>query len=515
MSVTKRLISGTASSWVRIAVTMLTQVLLVPVFLSYWDIKTYGIWLAVQALVNVFSTLDRGFNDYLQFEIMQMGHDRRDKVATLLWSGISTVAIVSCLEFIVLGLIVFKSNINFLFDNGTSISQAFLYDVRWTLMIQWTAWTLTNGVGLLIRALYSFGYFSRMGWWNVGFAIVTSSIPIVAIINGAMLVEACVWTLIGTTIILIVQLFDISYLLRKENISISTISLRLGFSNYYTSIALSGRYFLENFRQQGVRLLLSPLAGASGLAAFSTMRTGANVALQGISTITYPLMPDLMRFLKNKDQSKMQVAFDTIWLVVLIILSPAVLVAQTIAPYLFALWTKEQITYDPYLFAILSLSVLVYGFSQPATAIITGNNLLKVQVKVSLVSSLIVILGMLILIPIMGLIGVGISLLVAEVVVAIGFQFYAKKWLMFNEMFWPSKAYFMVFNSLAFTAIGMLLICTLSNYKWIWLIGVLLIQFWNVNKYWKNLPDIAIEKVRLSISRIPFLGKYYSNLVKI
>jgi hypothetical protein len=65
MSVAKRLISVTAASWARIAVNMLSQLLLVPVYLIYWDVSTYGIWIAIQALVNILSMVDFGHQTFL------------------------------------------------------------------------------------------------------------------------------------------------------------------------------------------------------------------------------------------------------------------------------------------------------------------------------------------------------------------------------------------------------------------------------------------------------------------
>ncbi len=41
MSVTKRVISGSAASWAQIVVGIVTQIAVVPVYLNYWDVKTY------------------------------------------------------------------------------------------------------------------------------------------------------------------------------------------------------------------------------------------------------------------------------------------------------------------------------------------------------------------------------------------------------------------------------------------------------------------------------------------
>ena len=58
MSTAARLISGSAASWVQIAVNMASQIVLVPIYLSYWEAETYGVWLAVQGIMNTLSMFD-------------------------------------------------------------------------------------------------------------------------------------------------------------------------------------------------------------------------------------------------------------------------------------------------------------------------------------------------------------------------------------------------------------------------------------------------------------------------
>ncbi|GAB3264677.1 hypothetical protein GCM10027347_31890 [Larkinella harenae] len=509
MSTTKRLISGTAASWARIGVTMLTQIALVPIVLSYWNIGVYGMWIAIQALVNVLSTLDRGYSDYLQFEFLKLGVTNRKKVASLLWSGMSVVVIISLLELIILYFIAFHSNINSLFDTENISNELFRQEVAWSLMIQWVIWIFANIIGLFYRALCPFGYYPRMEWWNVAQGIISSVATVIVISNGAGLLGVNISSLIVYSSLMLIQYIGIHRAMNKERLNTYSISIKEGVKAYITSITLSARYFLENFKQQGVRLLLAPLVGAVSLAAFVTTRTGANVALQGLSTITNPLMPELMRFLHQKEQQKMQMAFDSIWLVVVAILSPCVLFLQAVAPYLFTLWTKGKITYDPYLFASLSLGVLVYGIAQPATAIATGNNLLKVQMMISLLSSLIVVSGIFFLVPYISIVGAGIALLIAEIAATFGFQYYAKKWLYSHGMDWPHTSFMIAVRSILITAVGMVVMTTFPLYQWLTLLVCLIVLVWNITQYWKTLSIVSIEKVASFIRYVPFLGKLY------
>ncbi len=509
MSTAKRLISGSASSWARIGVTMLTQLALVPVFLTYWDVKTYGIWIAIQAIVNMLSTLDRGFNDYMQYELLKIGVKDRSQMASLLWSGVFVIMIISLIELVIVCFIAFYADIEYFLGDNKFDKLSFRQQVSWSLVIQWVIWMFTNFIGLFFRSLCCFGYYPRMGWWNVILAIISSLAPVVAVMNGADLLVASIWSMIGSFLVLLLQYLDVRRQLEKEQLTYTAFSIKEGFKNYIDSLGLSCRYFLENFRHQGVRLVLAPLSGASGLAAFATMRTGANVALQGLSTITSPLMPELMRFLHQGEQKKTEAAFDTVWMVLVAGLAPAVLILQAVVPSLFTIWTKGQISFDPPLFATLSLGVLVYAWSQPAAAIITGNNLIKIQLLISVLSSVFVIGGMFLLIPYLGLLGSGVSLLVAEIVAAIGFQHFAKQWMQNHSLSWPVKSANLAFISVLITAMGMFTMIMFPFYKWLLLSATFFLQVWNIRMYWDNLPQIAIDKTSLLLRRIPFISKVY------
>ena len=64
MSAAARLISGSVASWAQIAVTMAAQIVLVPIYLSYWSVETYGIWLAIQGIMSALSMLDLGTSEF-------------------------------------------------------------------------------------------------------------------------------------------------------------------------------------------------------------------------------------------------------------------------------------------------------------------------------------------------------------------------------------------------------------------------------------------------------------------
>ncbi len=277
----------------------------------------------------------------------------------------------------------------------------------------------------------------------------------------------------------------------------------IGFVNFKKSLPLLGKSLFENVRQQGVRLILTPLAGPIGLVAFSTMRTGANVALQGLNTIVNPLLPDLMRFLHARDQKRTESAFATIWILVIALMAPGVVVLQALIEPLYLLWTQNKVSFDPLLFAFLSFGVLVYAVVQPAMAVVIGNNLTKVQLALTTIAAIVVLVFMIISVPMIGIVGAGAALLLAELVAAAGYKKHAKRWLRQNELQWPSHAFHIAVAALVIAAVSLGGLILAPEFKWFIVALSMFFFAWNFLRYWKILPQIAKENARSIAMRIP------------
>jgi hypothetical protein len=295
MSTAVRLISGSAASWVQITVNMISQVVLVPVYLSYWDTKTYGVWLALQGIMSALSMLNLGHQNFLAYELLRLGVSDRNGFAKCLWSGVAMDLLISLLQLSLIVIFIFTGALSFLLGESGVDKIQLIHSAGIALFIQGFSWALFTTIpGLIGRALAAYGYFSRIAWWGVVSAITVALVPLAAVMAGADLVIAAFVMMMGSALIAVPVNIDLYKLLKREKAAFVKPSLTLGYSNFRKSVPLLGKSLLENVRQQGVRLILSPLSGPVGLVAFSTMRTGANVVLQGLNTIVNPLLPDLI-----------------------------------------------------------------------------------------------------------------------------------------------------------------------------------------------------------------------------
>ena len=488
MSVVKRVVSGSLASWMRIVVTIFSQIIAVPIYLHYWSVETYGAWILVQSIVSFMTIFDVAHHNYLGNEFLKIGKQKPQEIANVFSSGVVVAFIVSIVFFILVCILTFSGTISRWVGIDAATAQPFENSL---LLTCGTGVLTVTFTGLLSRALNPYGYFPLSAWSGVLFAIASTAASVAAVYFGANLVGATVATSIVLFVChstLTVVLFRIA---RKEKLISTKLDMGRAFSRFYASLVLGVQYGLEMLRQQGVRLILLPLSGMAQMIAFSTMRTGANLALQGLGTITAPLMPELMAFLINRDQPRTESAFSVIWLMLCVVLVPAVLMVQYLAPTLFPLWTQGKIAFDPVLFALLSMTVLVFALAQPAIAVVNGNNLIREQFLISMVATLITVAGIYLLVPRMGVKGAAVALLTGESVTLYLYVHAAKKWLASVAMRWPTAAFVNASLSLLVTACGMACIIIFPDYAVLGLALALTAQVFIVVAYWSQLPLIA------------------------
>lgn len=224
-------------------------------------------------------------------------------------------------------------------------------------------------------------------------------------------------------------------------------------------------------------------------------------------------MPDLMRFLHNRDQARIEAAFATVWVVVIALMGPAVVTLQVIVAPLFSLWTQGQIEFDPTLFAILSLTVLVYALAQPAMAVVVGNNLMKPQLLLSIVAAVVVIGGIVALVPLIGISGAGVALLAAEIIASTGYVFFSRKWMRRETLRWPSRSFAITAMSVVIVAVSMGSMILFPDAKWLIFVITIFFFGWTVRQYWLVLPRLVTDRVMNLVSTFPPIKKFLqSNL---
>ena len=435
MSVTRRWVLGSLANWARIGVGTIVQLASVPIFLTYWTPAEYGVWLVITSLTPYLTSIDLGHQNYLAYEFIKAKDN--EKLAKLFTSSLVAGVFMGVLSVFVTACLVWTGAISGLLGH---ISPTLAKQAGIVLIAQSVVWVITGSCGgLLIRAIVRLGHYPRTAWWGVFSTVVTGAAPLIGVALHGDLLSAGLWLVGATLLVNIPLLTDFMRVWLRDGASFPAPDLKLAVRNAFMSLGVTGRDFLNQLRQQGIRLILAPVVGIAQMTAFSTTRTGANVALQGLNSIMGPFEPELLGFLRNRDQLRVETALSVTWALVVYLIAPGLVAAQIAMPWLFEAWTRGRIVLDPFLFAILSASVAVFAYAQTAATIVRGNNMVRVQLIISIVTAAVTLLGLYLMVKPFGLRGAGLALLLAEICSCVIYQAVAADWMNKNDLKWPAS----------------------------------------------------------------------------
>lgn len=492
MTAISRIVSGSLAAWVTIGVSLLGQLCAVPIFLHVWDKSIFARWLLLQTIVALFQIPDIAHQSYLGGELYKAGSDDRAQITKLFSSGALAAICVSIVEFLLIVILVVSGQIKWLFGSQEAVDLGIGWPEIVFVIGHSALWcTLGSIGGIAVRVVSVFGYFPRMAWWGAALAAATLVVTLAIALLGGGLLEVVIGYLVTMAIVQSVLCTDLRRIFRKLGIEFKHDTLREGLRRYGTSLLLAAQNLCDIARQQGARLILAPLTGTAAVADFATMRTGANVALQGLSTVTNPLMPELMRVLRLRDQERVEGAFGSIWLLLLLGMAPAVVMIQAFIEPAFLRWTNFTIAYDPWLFAEFSLAVLLCAIFQPAQAVVRGNNLVRPQIFMGITSCIVAVVGMMALTPRFGLNGAAAALCLAELVVGLCVTAACLRWMSQAGLRWPWSSFGWVCLGVGVAIIGCFGICIRPDASgWIAIFATLLICL-TAFGYWSSLPPLA------------------------
>jgi O-antigen/teichoic acid export membrane protein len=506
MSSLQRFLSASAASWARILLTVATQVLLVPLFLSHWSVEEYGCWLIIQTIMGLGSLVSTGVQTYAGYEFLKIGDRQSDSSRRLFYSALPWLLAVSTIELTVLGGLIYFGLVRKVSDASDSLDPGLMHQADISLLLYSICWLIASSAGGLAgRAVAPYGYFPRMTWWAVFLALIQALASAVAVACGANLVQT-VLAINAATIIANVPIhLDMWRIFREQNLRPVKPDWTFGLHVVRNSLALFFGNVLDLSRQQGVRIFLGALLGVTQMTEFSTTRTLSNLSMQGIGTVTNPIMPELMRFLRARDAQRTEASIGFVWLFAVVLLAPILVGFQWVMPAVYTAWTRGKITYDPALFALFSAALLLFALARPPLAVLQGNNLLKIQLAISTVVTVIAVGGIFLITPHLGTRGAALSLLVAELTGTVLAVIYAARWLGRTGMGYPWTLFLISLLSMFMADVAIALMVWLPQWRLEVLLVSLVLSALIVTLFVKKCPPVAVARMGRLLPRLRLL----------
>jgi O-antigen/teichoic acid export membrane protein len=277
----------------------------------------------------------------------------------------------------------------------------------------------------IVHRLYiPVGMMYEAAWWSIGLQVTQAFAQICAALLGATIFEAALLfsflqaaAFIGTALYLRHRVPELVPWWRDRD-------LKTGIYDFFRSLLLSVNGAGQQATTSGVVLLVSSMFGASFVPMFATVKTLSNV-WTGLGTVfASPLLPEVVRFHGTKEHHKLFMAFRAHWFFSGLVVNGSMIVLLPFIPTFYAIWTHRELSFENALFLCSLASVSLINFGAVLNVYLSGINSLAAQLVTTSVRAVVIFALGAALIPRQGMAGLGVSLLVAEIVCSVGLAIY-------------------------------------------------------------------------------------------
>jgi O-antigen/teichoic acid export membrane protein len=392
------------------------QLVTVPICLKYWGQAEYGYWLALFASFMLLRSLDAGYVSYVGNKLNQLYHYDTKASHLHLSSALVGVAFIGSVQLMLaFGALYFDEFGEIL---GVPPDMASGNQDRLGLMLLMISWVLTGSyLGIVHRLLIPAGLMYQASWWAMGFqvsqfaAIMAGAVFQLGMLQTSILFAMAQFVIYLTSAVYVRQKLP-GYYPWWQGARVS-----IGFKDLKQSMLLTASNLIQQGATNGVVLIVSALAGAAAVPAFTTVRTLTNLWTTVANVLTTPLLPDVVRFHAVNEGEKLLAVNQAYWVLVGSAVNCGVLLSYPLLVPLFAFWTGQALVLDKALLSLLLCGVVVSSMGGLMAMYLNGINSLRIVLALSLVRGVIVLGGGTLLYNYFDLAAFGISILLSEAVV--------------------------------------------------------------------------------------------------
>jgi len=378
LPVERRVASGSLLAGVSFFLSMLQTLVQVPILLRFWSPSEYGMWMAVIAATSLVTRLDIGHQSFVGNLFNRYWVVDRRRLRSVFASGVLCAFAIAMVELLAGVLLFFFGRVEWL--SGPVPDGAGREGFRIAFFAYLLFWVAQGSVGGVLARLYQpAGLFARaqaisICYYLAGFLALVGAAALGASIAGAMLAQIVAWGICN-----LYMFWDVRRLWPELYPWWRGGDLPLAWKNFRASLVLTVNGLVEQLASSGLVLLVMAILAPVEVAVFTTIRTVANTALQGVSVILYPVLPDVVRYHFQREPSKLAAVFGFAWCAAGTLVCLGFSAGAPVLEPLYTLWTRGVLPFDPLLFALVVVSVCFRQWATPLQTYLHGVNLLPPQ----------------------------------------------------------------------------------------------------------------------------------------
>lgn len=393
-------------------ITILSQLVSVPLFLHYWGLQLYGEWLILSAIPAYLALSDIGFGSVAAND-MTMRVVRNDREGALrvyqsIWVFVSSISLITGILFLI-GIYIAPVVEVF------SIKQISDSKIRYLLIVL-VLYVLVGLQGNVLNAA-----FRSVGQYAYGTALgntvrlaewVLSMVALM--IGGGVLIIASV-TLITRTLGFLLMWLEVKKKIPWLVIGTKNASLRQIKELLRPAIAFMIFPLGLAFSLQGMVLIVGMSLGAAAVVAFSAYRTLSRLLVQVVTMLNHSVWPEISAAyganqLDLVSQLHRKGSCVSLWISVL-----GVTGLGSLGAWFIKIWTHDAFEANQVLFLLLLLTTFLNVMWQTSWVVLMATNQHQKIAAAFIVSATSGLLAAWLILPVLGINGAGLVLVLAEI----------------------------------------------------------------------------------------------------
>lgn len=412
MTIERRFLHGSVVGAISFLAVLAQSVALVPVLLKHWGPERYGLWVTLAALCTLFQAIDVGHQTYVGNEFSKL---RPIEPAGLKTTFASSLRLALFLGGVQLFLATVAESVGLL---DSLLGEDSANDrIGLCLLILVGTWFCSGSVGGILARLYTpHGLYARTMWWGIAMRVLQTVGIALGAVSGGGILRACIVSSAAVLVVNGLQFLDSHRIFKDLRPFWSGGNWHTAFLNGARSLILTGVTVLQQLQNSGLVLAISSLLGTAMVPVLTTVRTMSNAFSQAAMVVTYPLIPDMVRYHITAQPKKLAGVLAGCWWSNGLLVNFGLVATLPLVEPVYLKWTRGQIPFSWTLYLLIALSVSLKNIGTPLQAYLHGINDLRAQGVSTFVQSVIMIGGSVAFAARFGLLAAGAAIAIGELV---------------------------------------------------------------------------------------------------
>jgi O-antigen/teichoic acid export membrane protein len=361
--------------------TLLFQLVSVPVCLTHWGKESYGGWLALSSAFLMLRSLDGGFVTYVGNKLNYLYHKDIDALREHLSSAVAGIIVINALQLMLASAALFYHPLAIALgvasdggDRGAPLG----------LFLLVVSWVLTGSyMGIVHRLLIPVGMMYQSAWWAMVFQITQFGATMAAALLKLGMLPTSILFAATQMAVYVASAVYIRRKLPGFYPWVRHVNRGMGLRDFGRSIFLTCSNIVQQCALNGIILLIAALAGPVAVPVFTTVRTVSNLWTSVTTVLTTPLLPEVIRIHAQGDVAKLAAINGAFWAVVGSAVNGGALLLFPLIPFLYGRWTGHAVALNSPLLCLMLASVLVTNAGALMALHLNGINSLRIVLAAS------------------------------------------------------------------------------------------------------------------------------------